>query len=500
MHPSAPAVLTALILVTGCAAVGAETEHAHAHGADHSHAPAQAQGRPDAARTWLAGDHHIHSEFSADYEPDPENPAALPAPIIGGDSRYSIQKNAEMARQFGLDWMVSTDHGGPNHAKLNHDLAYPSLLKSRAAVPEVLQFFGMELDTPGGEHSSLIIPHTHSERGDLRDFESRFATKDAWPVDPARDTEPKMLEALKAMRAAKSPPVLIANHPSRSATGLGVYGKYTPREFRDWNDAAPNVAVGMEGAPGHQAGALKPDGTLDADGARGGYRRAPTFGGFDQMTARLGGAWDALLGEGRHWWITSTSDSHKHYTEGGNDFWPGEYSKTYVQARRNHGDILSGLRAGRVFVTTGDLVSELDIEIASAGKTAGPGETLALAAGDSFAVTIRVRDPAAANAAGRTPAVARVDLIAGAVTGSLADRNVDTHASTRVVHRFTPTEWTADGEVLTMHWISGPLAADTYFRVRGTNTSEREPSADAPGEDPWNDLWFYSNPVFVDAR
>ena len=38
-------------------------------------------------------------------------------------------------------------------------------------------------------------------------------------------------------------------------------------------------------------------------GARGGYRNAPTLGGFDQMTARLGGFWDSLLGEGRRWWI-----------------------------------------------------------------------------------------------------------------------------------------------------------------------------------------------------
>jgi len=26
------------------------------------------------------------------------------------------------------------------------------------------------------------------------------------------------------------------------------------------------------------------------------------MGGFDQMTARLGGFWDSMLGEGRRWW------------------------------------------------------------------------------------------------------------------------------------------------------------------------------------------------------
>jgi len=31
----------------------------------------------------------------------------------------------------------------------------------------------------------------------------------------------------------------------------------------------------------------------------------------------------------------------------------------------------------------------------------------------------------------------------------------------------------------------------------GTNTAELEPSEDSDREDPWSDLWFYSNPIFV---
>lgn len=153
-----------------------------------------------------------------------------------------------------------------------------------------------------------------------------------------------MIAALDAMKAHPLPPVLFANHPSRSAPEAGKYGRYDPAEFRDWNDAAPNVAVGMEGAPGHQAGAINPDGSLDPEGRRGGYRKVPTMGGFDPMTARLGGLWDSMLSEGRRWWVTATSDSHRHWREGGSDFWPGEYSKTYVLARRDHTDIVDGLR------------------------------------------------------------------------------------------------------------------------------------------------------------
>lgn len=498
-----PALITAAGLALLPAGVAAQDGHPHAHadGRSHSHAsvelvaPAAPAGE---GRRWLAGDHHVHSEFSADYEPDPAAPTVAPVPVLGVDGRYPVLQNATMGRRFGLSWMVTTDHGGPNHSRLNHEQTYPALLAARRDVPEIVHFYGMEFDTPGGDHSSLIIPGTPAEREILRSIEFGFSKREAWPLNPARDTEPKMIEALRFMRDIAAPPLVIANHPSRSATEVGVYGQYRPAEFRDWNDTAPMVAVGMEGAPGHQAGALYPDGSLDPAGSRGGYRRSPTLGGFDQMTARLGGFWDSMLGEGRRWWITSTSDSHRHYSEGGSDFWPGEYSKTWVHARAEHADILDGLRHGRVFVTIGDLVSELDVTATTGGHSADIGGALRTALGQPVVVTIRLRDPAAANAAGRTPAVVRVDLILGDVTGPAADRTLDANPTTRVVHRFTAADWTRDGEVLTMtHTLTG-LGQGHYIRVRGTAGEELEPTPDAAGEDPWADLWFYSNPVFLE--
>src|SRR3546814_9218505 len=92
------------------------------------------------------------------------------------------------------------------------------------------------------------------------------------------------------------------------------------------------------------------------------------MGGFDQMTARVGGFWDSMLGEGRRWWITANSDSHIHWSDGGADFWPGEYSKTYVFADKNHASILAGLRSGQVFVTTGDLISDLSVSASAKGQ------------------------------------------------------------------------------------------------------------------------------------
>ena len=228
-----------------------------------------------------------------------------------------------------------------------------------------------------------------------------------------------MIQALEFMNKLNPKPILIANHPSRSAQEGKQYGLDDPAELRKWNDTAPEVSVGMAGAPGHQASTLNPDNTPKPEGFRGGYSQLPTRGGFDPMTAGLGGFWDSMLGEGRHWWITANSDSHVHYTEGGSDFWPGEFSKTYVHAEKSYDAILDGIRSGRVFVTTGDLISELDVSAQFGSKTAQIGGSLEVSSGTDIGITIKLRDlrdPEKTNHHKDNPIVIRVDLIIGKVT------------------------------------------------------------------------------------
>jgi hypothetical protein len=469
-------------------------------------AAAMCSSAQDAQRQWLAGDSHIHSHWSPSYDRT-KNP---PEPVKGGDARYSTTMNAQKARQYGLGWMVTTDHGGPNHARLNMAHAYGELQASRRLVPEVLQFYGMELNMPGMDHHTLIIPSSEQESSTLFDIESRFDANEVWPPDPDRSTEPFAERALEYMKRLPQPPILFANHPSRSATGVGRYGLDEPREIRNNHDRAPNVYRGMEGAPGHQAGALTPEGTQKRDrkgqltGFRGAYRNpgAGTIGGFDQMTAIVGGFWDSILGEGRRFWIIATSDSHVNYADPsgpGSDFWPGQYQKTYVLARRSYDGVLDGLRNGRVFAVAGDLVSELDFAAKTATAAAEMGGTLPIDKGQDVTVTVRFRDPESKNANGDNPKVARVDLIRGDVLGPAADRNLDTNETTRVIARFTEKDWTTSGDGYS---ISTTLRLDrnVYVRVRGTSTQAVEPEMDTPGENPWLDLWFYSNPIFIEIR
>ncbi|MBT8403626.1 MAG: phosphoesterase, partial [Gemmatimonadetes bacterium] len=157
-----------------------------------------------------------------------------------------------------------------------------------------------------------------------------------------------------------------------------------------------------------------------------------------------------------------------------------------------------GIRSGRIFVTLGDLVSEAWVTAEASGDRAETGGTLRVRAGEDVRVTIRVRDPEAPNHGGRSPTVSRIDAITGDITGRVADRTTDTNPTTAVAARFTDADWSRDGEMLEMSFVIENVTADFYLRVRGTNGDEPEPEPDPRGEDPWSDLWFYTNPVFVE--
>ena len=141
-------------------------------------------------------------------------------------------------------------------------------------------------------------------------------------------------------------------------------------------------------------------------------------------------------------------------------------------------------------------MTELDVIAEASGQSAEAGGTLGVAADEPVEVTIRFQDPDTTNENDENPRVSRVDLILGEVGGQASDRN----ETTRVVARFTEEEWSRDGDRYSMSITLPTLDGDAYVRVRGTNTRETEPQMDVPGENPWVDLWFYSNPIFVEVE
>ncbi|WP_163857537.1 S-layer homology domain-containing protein [Paenibacillus elgii] len=494
-------------------------------------APADAGGQASpSAGKWMTGEYHAHTYQSNDAQESLEH-------VL--DSAFD---------QHGFDWLALADHlrmsnrddngndipGGPvPFSKGLTQVQAPKIkqLQESGKYKDKIIFSGFEWDMPKYEHVGVGIvtdnPGSPEALKAVSQFEYLFTDRDESLFDPtdvaawkaqdkrAYTTRDDALTALRWLRE-KYPETsyAILNHPSRK-------GVYTIADIRDFNSAAPNIVFGFEGMIGGQ---MEPD--------RGGFNLTTpanrSYGGTDYMVAKLGGVWDSLLGEGRRFWNFSNSDFHfkissnRLYSSG---YWPGEYSKNYTWV--NGSDmkaVVAGMRSGKSFSVYGDLINALDFAIAGDGRKEEMGGELQVNEGDNLQLTIRFKTPKQNNN-GDPVQVDHVDLISGDVTGlaqpGTPEYNKDTNDSTKVLKRFTSADWTTDAEGY--HVISynlGTASKNQYFRLRGTNLGlnvEGETSNGEPLIDPktdiadnetrfaeiekrnYRDLWFYSNPIFVNV-
>jgi hypothetical protein len=527
-------LLGAGLLGAGAAAsVLAHPGAAEAAGLPHTHGHAGG-GAGKGGFRWLAGDHHIHTQYSS-------------------DAQYRVLDQAQKGHAYGLDWLVITDHGSATHAKIGVDKVNPDIVKTRAELPELLTFQGLEWNIPAAEHATVFVHPGRNEVEVLKQFENAYDGSLLPSTNTNAQNEALAIAGIKFLgeqvRKRKIDGALFfANHPARR-------GIDSPHEIRNWRDADPTVAVGFEGAPGHQAAGIPaPNGR---GGARGYYDNNPsaasfagyplesyrTWGGFDWMTATVGGLWDSLLAEGKAWWITVNSDSHVNYldqTERGpgsdfnangkyndpvyngsintqaGDFWPGYYGRTNVGASSfSYKAVIDGLRAGRVWVNHGRLIKNLDARVRVSGdrrpSTGTPlGGVLQVRRGTSTELVLDIDLQDVPNWAGFVPSLKRVDVIVGTVTGPVADKDAFTTPNTKVVKSFEVSK--TSGKI-SFSYSLGRLDKPFYLRVRGTDGNRTQPGLmggavdpygpqlDVTGSaDPWGDLWFYTNPIWVLPR
>ena len=509
-------------------------------------AGASSAGDDPRSYTYLAGDHHIHTQYSS-------------------DAMYRPHDQAFQASRYGLDWIVITDHGSVGHAKFGVEKVNPDIRAARAALKNLLVFQGLEWNIPSAEHATVIVAPGDNEVSVLKAFENGY---DGVVNNATAASSPNELLAIQGLQFLASKigaadgvddAVMLANHPARK-------GIDSPHEFRNWRDQGRGVAIGMEGAPGHQAAAM-PDGNHAGSG-RGEYANTAsansfpgyttanwelyrTWGGFDPYTAIVGGLWDSLLSEGKPWWITANSDSHKvlldpfvngalapqaggapaaSFNDSGAylsalevarasaadalsyaDFFPGFYSRTHVGAANfGYGSVLTGLRAGNVWVDHGQLLDDLQVRVSTGvGRGVTLGGRLAVRKGTNVVLTVDVTPAQQQNNAGVRPQLATVDVIRGLVTGPVTDADTFAAPNTRVVKSYDVSGRT--GRVRLTLTLKG-VTDSFYLRLRGSDGKRIGPGYNAsqdPGgpkmdvigsADPWADLWFYSNPIFVDVR
>lgn len=502
----------------------------------------------DPAGKWTTGDLHVHTVQSDDSR------ATQTLDFLLGKSFTSYR----------LDWLALTNHlrsaaydNNGNALPKPMAFAYPMesyeiqrvrTLQAAGTYADKLIFSGAEWDMPTHDHMGVMLFAEESSLNTatqgVREFQYRFTTLAESLFDPVdvaawksrnitrtNSTAADALTALSWLKAnyAKTSFVTL-NHPSRNP------GKYTISDLRQMNDLAPDQMFMIEGMVGNQ---MEPD--------RGGYTSAytdanlpnRTYGGTDAIVAKLGGMWDALLGEGRRIWNIADSDSHFKIDAASNSsgYYPGEYAKNYLwmpDSAKGSAGLIASLRAGRSFGVFGDLIDALDFRVVGSSGTAFMGQEIKVGAGEKIKFTIRFKSPEFNNylkpvdgdqLAYMKPVVDHVDLIVGDVTEKAAPGTpaygVATNASTRVLQRFTSADWKVGKDGYASITVQIEARKNQYFRLRGTNlavnvaglTANGEPLPDqkttaasnnarvnAINDRNYSSLWFYSNPVFVSVR
>ncbi|WP_030662710.1 PHP domain-containing protein [Streptomyces cellulosae] len=496
-------------------------------------------GGDDPRLAYLVGDHHVHSVYSH-------------------DAKYTFSQLATAAAKYGLDWMVFNEHSNFGHASYGAALEHQEILKARAENPRQLIFQGLEWYIPAAEHCTIFAAPGPHEVDVLTQFELAYDGKLLGYTDGAADNPNTARNEAHAVKAIKwladqrrsgyvDDVLVLANHPMR----LGID---SPHEMRNWRDAAPEIMIGMEGAPGAQGGGIP--GWEGPDSQRGEYTNKPSvnswpgypenayvlYGGFDWMTATVGGMWDAMLAEGKLFTITTNSDVHRvvfdtwkngdwlpgqnfdntghipdpvntDSPQPGGDFWPGQFSRTHVGVTRyGYRAVMAGLRAGRVWLDHGHLLDGLDVRLTrdcDHGQGVTLGGRLRVRKGEKLTLNVTVTTASRPNTQGILPQLAHVDVIRGAVRGPVADREDWRAPDTKVVQT---TDVSGREGTYTLRI---PLTAGDesfYVRLRGSDgkrngtgylgasVDPHGPIPHVPGDgDPWADTWFYANPIFVDV-
>jgi hypothetical protein len=325
---------------------------------------------------------------------------------------------------------------------------------------------GLEWVVPGHEHTDVAViagqnPQGYGNADKMAEYEFRFDRGDNDAIGLLDGSNNQVWQGkdnvnnngtLGHQKAVSGIQWLQANYPLQSyaipthTERQGPFNSngsngYNIEHFRDFNNAGPTVAFGIE-APGHMAqGNVSGGSGSYGTGAVGGG----TYGLSGVYTAKVGGLWDGLLGEGRNFFIYVSSDWHNRGAGGArdsfttSDFIPGEYTKLYVPNTEHFRaqSIVEGMRSGNSYSVNADIIGP-DLVFRAKGhgddwKTMG--ETLVVRPGEKITIEMEMTIPAKNNSPYsfnnpllqqvgiqqplNKPSLDHVDLITGQITGAI---------------------------------------------------------------------------------
>ncbi|MFS8035460.1 hypothetical protein ACI7BZ_00590 [Xanthobacter sp. AM11] len=444
------------------------------------------------------------------------------------------------------------------------EIIFPELIRLAKELNQPMLYAAVETNVPGHEHTSMAVignqkpenaiskgvfgKNKTKDTGDasaVAEFEYRFdrSDTDTGLGAPNHNWEGKVANASGTgagttnhkNKAVPSVKWLQDNYPLDSyyvPAHLERAGVFNPNgnngfnieHLRDFNNAGPTVAVGFESQPGHQASNNRGEYRANFCGSGCDSVGVTTFGGTGIYAAKIGGVWDALLGEGRNWFFFASSDWHNRgafsiYEQGStNDFYPGEYQKLYVprpKGRKNLRPqaVVDGVRSGNSYSVMGDIITgELTYKAQAVGAFGGGvvkmGDTLVVPRGKSVKLTLEVNVLQGTNNSPYTfnnpslaqigiqeplnkPTLRQVQFIKGDVTGVVspdsANYTAGTNTSAAVIATFSASNWKARGAKRTMVVTIPNVQNNMYVRVRGSNLPASVPAeTDAEGN-PLND-------------
>ena len=250
---------------------------------------------------WIKGDLHVHSNCC-------------------GDGTLAVEEIVERSKEF-CDFIAISGHSR-NPQFWRSEKQYADIVAARKKF-DIPIFCTGEIEFPIPRHAMVLTTPDDREFELLRELVARFCRYDG--VEGA-DKAVELLNFVNDNWHENC--FMIFNHPNAPDVSL-----------EDLMAIAPSPVFRVLAC-------------VDR-----GERRAP-------QTWDVGAEWDKLLTAGFRISTRCGSDFHQHFTDGGHDYYPGEFVQDCLQVEKNdYADIIRAYRNGNFFTMCGNLIADPEFDV-----------------------------------------------------------------------------------------------------------------------------------------